>query len=711
MKVLLIFPPQFTPFRPHLGLPSITAYLRSHQIDVTQRDLNVETYDLILSKEYLLSLGANLTEQFATLDSRAQLSPSSQKYYNDLFIATASLAHVAAKVEGAKEILRGNGADFYDPGVLFKARQILEQALAIVSIAHLPTTIGFESLEMPSFDNTLEGIQFSTNDNEHNPFLGIFVYRIVPDIVKSKPDVIGISITSRSQLISSLTLSRLLKKALPKIHIVFGGNIVTLLADSFKNNEKLFGEFLDSAVLYEGEKPMLALAEHIRDRLPLNDVPNLIYRDETGVRTTGRCLPEAIDSLPTPDFEGLPLKLYLSPEPVLPLLASRGCYWTKCAFCSQNFGFGECYHKRNTHLVVEDIRKLSAKYNTSQFAFVDEAISPGQIEQLADEIINTGLNIRCSTNIRMEKQFTSQLCQRIATSGFKLLYLGLESGSDRVLQLMNKGITTDTAQTVCRNVHGAGIWNHLYVMFGFPGETIQEAQDTISFLLDHKSTISSFHTDNFSLERGMIIEREPERFGVTVEKNRMNDFSIAYSYSLSQGISYLQARQLSDNTMDEVGTQFDGNKVLELITHYYLPLFLSHYEASDPSLKNIKLADNAPIKPATALGPGSIPIVNTSTRIWKTNFDLINIRCRLGTGQQTGVLPEPSTILFDSGSKLMVSIPGQATEILELCNGRRTVREIALILGKTYDAPVNEIEKGVLILLNSLVKSGFMKSK
>jgi radical SAM superfamily enzyme YgiQ (UPF0313 family) len=116
--------------------------------------------------------------------------------------------------------------------------------------------------------------------------------------------------------------------------VVVGGHIITALSDVLKKYNELFDHFFDSAVLNEGERPLLKLVENISQGKALDDVPNLIYSDNGKIRANDIMLPEHINSLPTPCFDGLPFDLYLNPEIVLPISSSRGCYWGKCAFCS-----------------------------------------------------------------------------------------------------------------------------------------------------------------------------------------------------------------------------------------------------------------------------------------------------------------------------------------------------------------------------------------
>ena len=709
---MLIFPPQWIPYRPYLSLPSLAAYLKETGIEVVQRDLNAETYDVLLSEKYLMALQDRLEKNFSIKESKSQLtSVIEQKYYNDLFMAKSTAATIAGRVEQAKKALRG-GEDFYNADTVTGANKILEQALAIISIAHFPTQINLNTLEFPGFGGRFEDVEDLTLNTGQNPFVELFKNHLLRSVLDEAADLIGISITGHSQLIPALTLSRMIKEAAPKTHIVIGGNIVSLLSESIKTNPQLFGRFFDSAILYEGERPMAALAEHLRDGQPLDTVPNLIWRDGQKVRTNEVATAEAINTLPTPDFDGLPMDLYLSPEPVLPLLASRGCYWTKCAFCSQNFGFGDCYHSRDPKKVLEDLQKLQQKHGAKYFAFSDEAISPNMMSKLAGEISASGLKVYCSTNVRMETQFTPELCRKVYNAGFKLLYLGLESGSDRVLGLMNKGITTEMAVQACRNMYDAGIWDHLYVMFGFPGETREEAQETIDFLLEHKDIIHSFHIDNFSLERGMALQRHPEQYGVTIE-HQIADFRIAFDFNVTSGLSYCEARALAAETMESVGRQFVGNEILGKLTHYYLLPYLHHYESIDPFLNTMIQEKSPAVLPVERLlNRRSVPRRKPGLIVEQIHFDLLAIRHAFTTceSQSPAVNRKPTTIVFDPApdANKMSSIPEQAAEILALCDGKHNIKEIALTLARKYDAPAGQIEGDVIALLQPLVKSAYI---
>ncbi|AKG54212.1 hypothetical protein DGWBC_1582 [Dehalogenimonas sp. WBC-2] len=707
MKVLLIFPPQWTPYRPYLSLPSLSAYLKEHGIDVIQKDFNLETYDLMLSEKYLLNLQERLNARFEVMDSRDKLLPGfEQRYFNDLFIAKSKLKTISSKVEGAKEALR-NSAGFYNPETIVNARNTLEQALAIISTA-FPIRLDLSTLEMLMFRGTLKELKEITLNKVENPFIELFENNLLPFISEQAPDVIGISIAGNSQFIPAMTLARLIKSTVKDVHVVIGGHMVTLLAESLKKNKELFGIFFDSAIVYEGERPLLTLVEHLRDDMGLDGVPNLIYANDGKVLVNEISPPENLNSLPTPCFDDLPLDSYFSPEPVLPILASRGCYWNKCAFCSQNVIYQGRYHCRDAQKIVEDMRNLTQKYGARHFAFTDEAISPSMMNKLSNEIIENKLKVCCSTNVRMERQFTPDLCQKIHQAGFKLLYLGLESGCNRVLEIMNKGMNTKMAAEACHNFYQAGIWNHLYVMFGFPGETEEELTATIDFLLSNKDIIHSFHVDNFSLGKGMEVQRSPSKYGIQFEEDSDRCFNISYDFSVSSGVAYDQARELAANCMETIGKEFEGDEILAQVTHHYLPLYLLHYEKSDPLLKSILPTNKSTAVTHQRVNRHSVPRIKHGLVLDSNRFNLLEIQQNIADGTDILASPKPTSLIFDPDTGKVMAIPKQALEVISLCDGNISFKKIVQKLAHKHGIPFNRAEEDCAAFLEAIVQNEFM---
>ncbi len=461
LKVLLVFPPLWATHRPYLSLPSLSAFLRQHGVDVVQKDFNIEAYDLLISEDNLKAVGDRLRAKFKGLDSSESLAPGiEQRYYCDLYKAKSNLDYIAGEVEKAKRVLRSK-RQFYDLEAANQAKSILNRAQEIISVDCFPTGGDLIWPNNVCFQRKLEDIKNITQNRAENPFIDLYEQHLLPYIAGQAPDIIGISITGERQLIPALTLSRLVKQRYGSAHVVIGGYVVTLLADVLMKYDELFGTFFDSAILYEGERPLLKLVESLSRGQALNGVPNLIFRQEGRICANKVLPPEDINALPAPDYDGLLLDSYLSPEPVLPLLSSRGCYWGKCAFCPHNESYQLAYQNRSAARVVDDMQELTRKYGTVHFAFSDEAISPASIGRISDEIIKRGIKVKCSTNVRLKRQFSPELCQKMYDAGFRLLYLGMESGCNRVLAHMEKGITKETAAEVCKNTCRAGILEEL----------------------------------------------------------------------------------------------------------------------------------------------------------------------------------------------------------------------------------------------------------
>ncbi|WP_347000546.1 PqqD family peptide modification chaperone [Dehalogenimonas sp. THU2] len=683
-----------------------------------QKDFNIEAYDIMLSEKYLNDLTRTLAQKFALLEKKSRLEPGTeQRLYNNIYMAKSVVGTLVTKVEAAKRKIR-NGETFYSPIELSHARETLNQTFSVISAAYAPTSLSFAPLEMPSFTGSFESLVSATRNHAENPFIQLYRDNLIPSIKEEKPDVIGITIAAESQLIPALTLSRILKSSFDKAHVCIGGHVVTVLADAITKHEQFFKEFFDSAILHEGELPLLKLVEALKQQTTLEDVPNLIYYDGDGIHTTNITPPLDINSLPTPCFDGLNLERYFGPEPVLPLLSSRGCYWNNCAFCGHTLGWGGPYQPRDVLKVIGDIESLAHKHGIRHFAFCDEGISPEVLSKLSDEIVMRGLSINCSTNIRLEKQFTPTLCRKMARAGFRFLSMGFESCCDRVLRLMVKGTTKSIAAEVCRNVYESGIWNHVYFMVGFPGETLGEAKETVDFLMSSQNIIRTFFVEYFNLGKGSGIYRDPEKYGVIkINDGPETEFHLSVLYSVESGISEIQARELARHCMQKIATHYKSADLLELIGYRYdkdfmLPLYLAHFEQSDPLLTHTICSHNrkASKRVAFALTLNFIPRLKPNVTIERINFNLSSIRANIIRNEASVALAHPSITIVEPESLNALSIPDQGLEILALCDGSNTVWEIINRLSRKYRASPEMIVDDFTKFVDAMVQEGIVEN-
>jgi len=709
MKVLLIFPPLWAAHRPYLSLPSLTAYLKDRNIDVAQKDFNIEAYDLLLSESYLKAAGERLRVKFKALDSKNMLAPGmEQQLYYSLFKAKSNIGYIAGQVEYAKSVLK-NKDRFYDLETYLNAKNILVQAQTLISVDCLPAGGDLVSPVNMQMKRTFPEIKTLTQSKDENPFIDLYERYLLPYITDTNPDIVGISISGERQLVPGLTLSRLIKLKNPGTHVTIGGYTITQLSQVMASHKELFTGFFDSAILFQGERPLLELVECIAGGRALETVPNLVYQDQGEIRSNAVLAAEDINTLPTPCFDGLPLDLYLSPEPVLPILSSRGCYWGKCAFCSHNESYRWNYQKRDAGKVVDDMQKLSEKHGVRHFAFSDEAISPSGMKKITDEIITRKLEVRCSTNIRLERQFTPELCSKMYRAGFRVLHLGLESGCDRVLEHMQKGTTPQTAREVLQNTCQAGLWNHVYVFFGFPTENQAEARQTAEFLISNRDYIHSFGVTNFILNKGSAAMNNPNHFGITrVDADPAGDFNLDYTYTVSSGLSSEEARLLANSYREKIAGEFKYTDRLKL---YYedILLYLSYYHDSDPSLKKLAAKVTAGAPANNQFNRRSVPVLKPHVSFEPLRFDIIDIIMnKISQKTIAAAYPVQTCVICDPVSGKLISISPLEMDLLAHCNEKNNIKHIAFKLSKKYGAPASQAEETCIDSLKYLSDQGYI---
>ncbi len=391
-----------------------------------------------------------------------------------------------------------------------------------------------------------------------------------PAIEAEQPDVIGISIVLQQQMFSTMTFCALIKQHFPNIHVTIGGNTVTRLRDVLPQSP-LF-QYFDSAVVYEGETAFVQLVSAVGAKRSLSDVPNTIYKDETGVHTSETSFAEDMHALPPPDFDGLPLEKYFVPTKILPYLATRGCYWGRCAFCDHGEGYTAGYRSKKIQDIPGEIQHLRDKYGAKHFHFTDESYPPALFRKLARGLIDTRMDITWTTHMRFEKSLLEdQVWQDAKDSGCRYLHFGYESGNERVLKLMDKATTTEIMTKHLKYTAEAGIWNHCMGFFGFPGEAKEEAWSSVEFLEQNKDYVPSLGFGTFDRGRHNPVAKHPEKWGVTAYKNPEWDLALDYYYTVKNGMSIEEA--------ERVFQQFEQNHYAGWDLRLYIREFIFLYIA------------------------------------------------------------------------------------------------------------------------------------
>jgi len=470
--------------------------------------------------------------------------------------------HVIERIEKAKSILKDKKAFYKYDRNLF-ACSIINLAFEMVSIAYNPFSISYGDCSFGHISKAYSKDVYSTVYNkELNIFIEIYKEHILPLIFKNKPKFVGISITFLNQIIPGLTLSRLIKEHDPDIHITIGGNYFTRISNTLSQAKVLFKLF-DSIIIYEGELPLLTLLECLENSKNLKNVPNLIYKKRNKIIYNKTSAPFSSVFFVTPNFDGLPFDLYLSPDLIIPLLGSRGCYWNKCAFCDHPFGYQGNYRPRASKQIVDDIEKLSKKYNTKHFFFADECISPKMCREISNEIIKRKLGIKWASEIRCERAFNKELIKLMAYSGYRMAVIGIESISDRVLQLMKKGIFSKYIRIIIKNFAEMDIWNHCFFFFGFPGEKTYEIKKTIEFILTNTDILHSVGVGIFSLGIKSKVFEDLNRYNIGIKKDKDDMASYYNHYYLSNDQSLSNIKHIH-NRFKKIYAQLPNAKMYNL---------------------------------------------------------------------------------------------------------------------------------------------------
>ncbi len=557
---------------PHLALPTLTAYLRGHGIEVFQRDLNATTFDDILTAGYLRKSIARLQQNFGMDASYHPKDGRGLPKREHVLWALKEGERVAQNVEAAKNIIRSER--FFDGDTSLPAFETIIQALEIASLPFYPASLTLQTYISAYPTDSSAALLQAVRDERHNIFLELFRGGILEEIKAEQPDIVGISIPSMPQMLAGMTLAYVIKEAGLNCHVTVGGPHISMLRDELAKVPAIFSLF-DSAVVFDGEVPLLKLAQALDGNGDLSEVPNLIYRDGETIRVTNRKLPEKINDLPMPDFDGLPLDKYLAPVLALPLLTARGCYFGKCAFCNVGYGEAESFSQLRADQLVEQMMTLHGKYGTRHIFFSDEAITPKNLRALPPALQAIGSPFHWGGCARFEHVITRDLLDSMQRGGCRMILYGLESASEAIMDRMIKGTQVGDMSRILIESAEAGIWNHTFFFFGFPGETLDDAQATVNFLFRHKPYIHSAAMGTFLMERYSPAHQFPQRFGVSkIVEDPDKDLAIYFDYEVEEGMDAAFADKVADRFMDTLPTksypQFYANDVYRFLYASYL---------------------------------------------------------------------------------------------------------------------------------------------
>jgi anaerobic magnesium-protoporphyrin IX monomethyl ester cyclase len=575
---------------PHLALPTLTAYLRRKGFTVLQRDLNAEVYDFFLSRPALEGALGRLRQDYGHDGLRRparRALPDSQAVQ----WALTNGPDLIQKVEQAKQVFKSEA--FYDGAASREAFLTLNQSLVLASLPFYPSNLDFNGFTSAHPVDSSSSLLQAVRDPAFNPFLEFFRNGVLKDIEREQPDIVGISIPTQGSFLAGMTVAYLVKKAGLKCHVTVGGPHITMLREQLPRAPMVFS-LIDSAAVGAGEVALLRLGQAIENSAggqpDFSQVPNLIYRED-GVaqrpsihvnepdhtfdhRNGGRGLHEDEPQDELPDFDGLNFEHYLAPERVLPLMTAHGCYHGKCAFCNVGYGWDNSYRQLQAERIVGQMLALHEKYGTRHIFFADEAITPKNMRLMSQLLAEHNSPVNWCTCARLEKTLSKELLASLEKGGCRMLLFGLETASVPIVELMDKGTQVETMSRVLQESAEVGIWNHTFFFFGFPGETIEDAQETVNFLYANQTAVHSASPGTFLLERYAPAHLYPDKFNIKriIEKPD-KDLAIYFDFELKSGMNEEMAERVVESLMSVLPQKPFGQYY---ITDVYKLLYSSH---------------------------------------------------------------------------------------------------------------------------------------
>jgi radical SAM superfamily enzyme YgiQ (UPF0313 family) len=558
MRLLLVTPPMIQLNTPYPATAYLTGFLRLHAkdlgLEVTQADASITLFLRLFSAPLVTRMAEELRRRAKSAGKRAAVPPS--------------IAHFLAHAE--------RYADTVEPTIRFLQRRDPSLAFRIVGRAFLPEGPRFEQ----TVDETLQSAFGALGTTEQARYLASLyvddladVWRLGIDprfelarygerlaassatfdplhealtgeptivdetldaltrelLAEQRPAIVCVTAPFPGNVYGAFRMARTIRTAAPDTKLILGGGWVNTELRSLRD-PRVF-DYFDYLTLDDGERPLLSLLQRLRGR-DTKLVRTYVRKGNEVVLENDPMqhdIPQRDTGIPT--YDGLPLDTYVSVMEMLnpmhrfwsdgrwnKITLAHGCYWKKCSFCDVSLDYIGRYDKPSTDLVMERIKALVAETGETGFHLVDEAAPPAGMRALAKRLIAEKLSITWWGNIRFEKTFTPELCRLLAESGCVAVSGGLEVASDRLLELMKKGVTVEQVARVTRAFTDAGIMVHAYLMYGFPTETAQDTVDALERVrqLFAAGCIQSAYWHRFSATAHSPIGLRPHEYGITL---------------------------------------------------------------------------------------------------------------------------------------------------------------------------------------------------
>lgn len=535
MKTLFIFPPGWNPSSPYLALPILKSYLQNTiSADITIKDANLEFFEYIFTEEYLNYCLEKIDYTYI---------PEHKK--NSIFMFKKSVLDI----EYAKNTMRTG--KYLEPSTKKHVDTIFSNAIYLVDAAWDGLKISFNGIDLKYNKNNSSDVYKACDDTISNPFIEFYSSKIIPYINEIGTEFLGISVTGHSQLISSLTLCKMVKKYCPCVkHVSLGGNYITRAADMICECRLFDDGFFNSIMLYDGEISCTELIQALTIGTPLSEVHNIVYRAKQAWKHTEFISNDIINTY-VPDFSDYHLDKYFAPATIYPIFTSRSCY-NKCAFCTIPNATSGYYRALPLVSVTQNIKILTNKYHAEYITIVDETFDISRMIEFANWLLAENIKIFWYCETRFSPNITYETCMLLYKSGCRQIQFGLESYNQRVLDLMEKHTKIEWIDKALNNCLKAKVPVHLFFFTGFPTETYEEAMNTYQYTRKKVTEsqliyniISSRGYGTFGLEIGSSVYFHPEKYGVTlIKNNEENDLRLNLNYNVNIGLSQKESEVL-----------------------------------------------------------------------------------------------------------------------------------------------------------------------
>jgi hypothetical protein len=514
-RVVLASPPVSKPCEPDPALLVLAGYLRERGCEVSVFDANLGFFEELLSTESLRSC-------YAAPEGKERSRPEETS-------AKRAVGNVARALERLKrpEIYESFGVYRSALGEVAEGLRLASRTLGV----HISLSDFIHPVLSPL---SSEDLASAAREPELLGTAGA-LEKSAGEILALDPSIVGISASYLSQALHGFALAGLLRRKGFAGTLVLGGGLVNSWGMCLRPEMELFDIF-DAVVTGPGEEALFAMAK----AGGVADAPGVLAPRSSVWNPSLEGERREVSF--NPSCEGLRWQSYLAPAPVLPVSASRGCYWAKCAFCPEASGDRQPYRAANAGELVGKILEARDRHGIRFVHFTDNALSPAHLAKIAEGLRGEG--VKWYGFSRMEEQLTEPaFIEALAEGGCAMLQFGFESATKRLLDLMRKGIDPERGAKVAALAHRHGIRVYGYFLFGLPTESIEEARATVEWIKARGEEITFLNLSLMNFPRGGEMESSPEDFGIDTlsERAGRNDLSLYLDFG---GENTLERREL-----------------------------------------------------------------------------------------------------------------------------------------------------------------------